>query len=328
MKGRDMFAIPPGVIASAGFSVERLCALAGVKPSHAFATDDFFRLWKAVEGEINDRSAGLRFGSEGIGRGYGTPSIVALHAPDFRQAIAALARYKHLTCPELVEVELKGEEAIVRYRWLQATGQVPRLLVDTTMAALKAMAHKGSAGRIAPLRLELTRRPMDHALLRHHFGCPIAFSATSDAMVFDRAALDVPFVTANGGAFALVVEGIENRLAGGAGFPALVAQVRVAIARQLSEGRPSSIAAVSRRIGASSRTLQRRLSELGTTYQQQLDGVRRTTASRLLAMTDLDAIAIAMLLGFAEPNSFTRAFREWERTTPNRWRERQARHQA
>lgn len=318
------FSIPPRAIAGFGLSIERLCERAGVAPSNHLDTGEFFRLWQAVEAELDDRSAGLRFGAEGIARGYGIPSIVALHAPDFRQALAALARYKRLTCPELVEVETRGDEAIVRYRWLQATGEVPRLLVDTTLASLKEMAHRGSAGRVAPIRLELTRRPADHALLRGHFGCPIVFSAASDAMVFERAALDVPFATAGGGAFAQVAEGLEQRLAEGEGFPALIAEVRVAIARQLSEGRPSDIAAVSGRLLTSRRTLQRRLSAQGTTFQQQLDRVRRTTASRLLSTTELDAVAIAMLLGFAEPNSFARAFRNWEQTTPVRWRERHA----
>lgn len=325
MKRADTFSISPAVMAGFGLPIEKLCARAGVTRANDWDTDEFFRLWQALEQELDDRSAGLRFGAEGIARGYGAPSIVALHAPDFRQAIAALARYKRLTCPELVEVDLQGDEAIVRYRWLQATGQVPRLLVDTTMASLKEMAHRGSAGRVAPIRLELTRRPMDHALLREHFDCPIVFAAASDAMVFDRQALDLPFATADGGAFAHVVDGLERRLAEGEGFPALIADVRVAIARQLSEGRPADIASVSRRLLTSRRTLQRRLSERGTTFQQQLDGVRRTTASRLLAATELDAVAIAMLLGFAEPNSFARAFRLWERTTPARWRERQTR---
>ena len=49
--------------------------------------------------------------------------------------------------------------------------------------------------------------------------------------------------------------------------------------------------------------------------------MRRTLASRLLLATSLDNVAIATLLGFEEPNSFARAFRAWERTTPNRWRQ-------
>jgi AraC-like DNA-binding protein len=71
----------------------------------------------------------------------------------------------------------------------------------------------------------------------------------------------------------------------------------------------------------SPRTLQRRLEELGTTYQRLLDDVRRRSARRLLTNTDLDSGEVAFLLGFEELNSFTRAFHGWEGTTPTRWRE-------
>jgi AraC-like DNA-binding protein len=192
-----------------------------------------------------------------------------------------------------------------------------------TLASLRELVWRGTGGEVAPIRIELARRPMDRALLRRHFGCPVVFGAAHDAMVFEKVALDAPFVTADGGAFALVLKGLEKRIAAGEGFPALVGELRVAIARQLSEGRPPSIAAIARRLGVSSRTLQRRLDESRTSFQLQLAEVRRMTASRLLANTELDTVAIAMLLGFVEPNSFARAFRTWERTTPLRWRERQ-----
>jgi AraC-like DNA-binding protein len=71
----------------------------------------------------------------------------------------------------------------------------------------------------------------------------------------------------------------------------------------------------------SPRTLQRRLEQLGTSYQRLLDDVRRDTARRLLVDTDLDAGEVAFFLGFEELNSFTRAFHAWEGVTPKRWRE-------
>ena len=323
MQDPGTFSPPIGVLSKLGMPIERLCARAGVAPSNAWATSEFFRIWVAAEEKFNDPGAGIRFGDEGIARGYGVAAIVALHAPDFRSALAALSRYKSLTCPECVEVEAKGDEAIVPYRWLQATGPVPRLLVDMTMASLRRLARRGTGGKVAPIRLELTRRPSDEALLRRHFGCSVVFGAASDAMVFDRAALDVPIVTADGGAFAHVLGGLEQRIRAGEGFPAFVGEVCVAIARQLSEGREPSVAAVAGRVNLSTRTFQRRLRELGTSFQEQLARVRRTTAGRLLIATDLDAVAISMLVGFVEPNSFARAFRHWESTTPTRWRDQQ-----
>lgn len=324
MQSPSTFSLSTGVVSTLAIPIERLCARAGVATSNAWVTDDFFRIWAAAEEEFHDPCAGIRFGDEGIARGYGVAAIVALHAPDFRSALAALSKYKSLTCPELVEVEAKGGEAVVRYRWLQATGPVPRLLVDMTMASLRQLAWRGTGGRVTPTRLELTRRPLDEELLRRHFGCPIVFGAASDAMVFDRAALDVPFLTADGGAFAHVLDGLEQRVREGEGFPAFIGEVCVAIARQLSEGRRSSVACVAKRLAISTRTLQRRLHARGTSFQEQLARVRRTTANRLLATTELDPVAISMLVGFAEPNSFFRAFRRWERMTPTRWRDRLA----
>lgn len=322
MAAPDTFLVSPRALAGAGISLEQLCERAGVAPATQWVTDDFFKLWTAADRDIDDRAAGLRFGVDGVAGGYSVAAVVGLHAPDFGHALAAISRYKRLTCPELVEIDTQSTEVAVRYRWLQATGDVPRLLVDMTMASLREIARRGTAGQVAPVRLELTRRPADHELLRDHFGCEVRFGAPCNAMVFERAALDVALITADGEAFSRLIEGLERQIAQTQAIPALVGELRIAIARQLSEGRRASVTEISRRLGLTSRTLQRRLAEQATSFHHELSAVRRTTASRLLANTDLDAVAISMLVGFAEPNSFSRAFRAWEKTTPSHWRER------
>ncbi|UYB54243.1 AraC family transcriptional regulator [Xanthomonas sp. AM6] len=321
MEGPDTFSIHQDILTDPGLPFARLLARAGVEPSNRWTTKDFFRIWEAADREFDDRSMGLSFGANGMSSGYGIASLVALHAPDFSGALAALSRYKRLTCPELVEVDVTGSEAIVRYRWLQATSEVPRLLVDMTMASLFQLAKVGTGSKVKPIRLELSRPSKDREMLQNHFGCPVVFGAMSDAMVFERSALDAAFVTANGGAFARLVRDLDGELASGAGYPAPIAELRVTIARQLSEGRQASVAAVAGRLNVSKRTLQRRLDGHKTSFQQQLADVRRTIARRLLANTKFDTVAIAMALGFVEPNSFTRAFRSWEEQTPLHWRQ-------
>jgi AraC-like DNA-binding protein len=83
-------------------------------------------------------------------------------------------------------------------------------------------------------------------------------------------------------------------------------------------GERPSVEKVAHEMRMSARTLQRRLGELGTSYQSILDDVRRHASRRLLASTDLDAGEIAFLLGFEELNSFSRAFHGWEGGTPTR----------
>lgn len=70
-----------------------------------------------------------------------------------------------------------------------------------------------------------------------------------------------------------------------------------------------SLETVGRCVGASTRTLRRRLSEEGTGYQELLDEARFSWAKRALQHTRRPVTAIAYDLGYAAPSNFTRAFR-------------------
>jgi AraC-like DNA-binding protein len=294
-----------------------------VAPAESVSTRDFFRLWSAAEDLFDGpagRGFGLALGAGGVDGGYATASAVALHAPDVASALAAIARYKRLTCPEVIDVEVTGGEARVSYRFTLAEREVPRILVDAILASHHELLRRATGGRVRPIRIELSRREQDRALLGAHFGCPVRFGCTSDALVIPRAALAERLVTADTEAFGSLTRGLERDLR--ASEAAFLGEVRVAVARQLSGGLRPSLSSVARRLGLSARTLQRRLLEQRTGFHEQLSAVRRAAASRLLRHTDLDPVAISMLLGFAEPNSFARAFRAWEQTTPLRYRER------
>ena len=73
-------------------------------------------------------------------------------------------------------------------------------------------------------------------------------------------------------------------------------------------------------ISCSVRTLQRRLHEEGTNYSEVVENARCRAATRALRETDAGLAAIAAHLGYSEQSAFTRAFRRWTGTTPNRYR--------
>lgn len=91
------------------------------------------------------------------------------------------------------------------------------------------------------------------------------------------------------------------------------------ISQSLSEGVPA-ISDVARHLGMSGRTLQRRLSEQGFTYQHLVDEARRRLALRLLRQNGLLAGRDRVHTGFAEQSSFTRAFKRWAGQTPRSYR--------
>lgn len=80
---------------------------------------------------------------------------------------------------------------------------------------------------------------------------------------------------------------------------------------------------VASRLFMSTRTLKRKLQQADASFQVLLDEVRLNDARRLLGMSTLGIEEIAGRMGFAEPASFTHAFRRWTGMTPSEWRTRQ-----
>lgn len=317
----------PGVLldrlAALGVDVAQVLARAGVSaallapPRGRVTTDEFFALWRAIEELAGARDLGLRLGAEALPHKYDIATMAALHSPSAGEALAKLAKYKRLVCPEEVHVEVAGGEARVRFHWLLTGSDSPAFLVDATFASTLSMLRRGTQKPLAPLRLELARRRADAALLARHFGCEVRFDAPLDRLVLPAAALAEPFVTHNADLLALLLPGLDAELA--AEGRSLVDEARLCLCRRMCGERPS-VDKVARDLRVSPRTLQRRLEEAGTSYQRLLDEVRAASARRLLARTDLDAGEVAFLLGFEELNSFTRAFQGWEGTTPTRYR--------
>lgn len=325
----DLVTVPSALIdrlVAIGVDVGALLRRAGIPPSRFAAsrarltTREFFAFWRALESAGGTRARILRLGADALPHQLDVASMAALHSPSFGEALQKFARYKRLVCAEAVDVTRSGREARVRFHWRYAPAgePLPLLLVDVTFATLLALGRAGAGADLAPLRVELARRQADEPLLTRHFGCPVRFDAPLDRLVFPEAALDRPFATHNADLLALLVPGLEAALADDLTTRSLADDVKLALSRRMSGERPS-VDKIASELHLSARTLQRRLGELGTSYQALLDDVRRDTARRLLGATDLDAGEIAFLLGFEELNSFTRAFTGWEGVTPSRW---------
>jgi AraC-like DNA-binding protein len=72
--------------------------------------------------------------------------------------------------------------------------------------------------------------------------------------------------------------------------------------------------------GMSWRTLQRRLKEANTSYSNVLEQERFFKAQKLLNQTDEKLLNVAMMLGYENASSFTRAFLRWAGMTPKEYR--------
>ena len=83
---------------------------------------------------------------------------------------------------------------------------------------------------------------------------------------------------------------------------------------------PLLIARTARRLGMSSRTLQRRLRASGTSFTDLLRRKREFRAIHMLCQGRQSLAEIADALGFSEHSAFSRAFKRWTGTSPAHFR--------
>jgi AraC-like DNA-binding protein len=114
---------------------------------------------------------------------------------------------------------------------------------------------------------------------------------------------------------------LETELAARNTRPEVGEQVKHTLKRCLAGKRPT-LQHVARELRTSVRTLQRRLTDAGITFQQLVEDTRRDLAHHYLQQSTVELNETAYLLGYEDANSFFRAFHLWEGTSPGEWRTR------
>ena len=115
---------------------------------------------------------------------------------------------------------------------------------------------------------------------------------------------------------------LEDLVAEVRGTSPIIDALRAALREALVAPDPD---AVCRALGASQRTLQRRLRAAGTSFSEELVAVRLEAAERRLRESDDPLTVVALEVGFATPQHFATRFRRKHGESPSAWR---ARHRA
>ena len=152
-----------------------------------------------------------------------------------------------------------------------------------------------------------------------HFRCPVKFKSNQNALIFSSPDMELPFVTYNADLLAAVAPQLEAELKEQLAQKTFSEQAKGILKRLLAGERPG-IDDLARELHLSTRTLQRRLTEQGITFQRLLEEARRELAHRYLLHSSRGLNETAYLLGYEDANSFFRAFHHWEGTSPAQWR--------
>jgi AraC-like DNA-binding protein len=291
-------------------------------PDARVSSDAMARAWDAALTLTNDPDFGLHSAETARSGTLGILGYVLLTSATVRDALDAGSRwFSTLNAGVRLVVDARDDELTFavqpREGYRSALLAHPRQVVETILYGTVRQVEVLTERPVKPKRV-LLRHARPASGTREHvrcFGAVVQFGADIDAIVYDAAvgALAIPSaLPALRDALAAQADALQASVDTADG---VVGRIRHEISRAL-RGRAPTIQEVGRTLAMSTRSVQRALQEEGTTFQAVLDDVRRQVATATLRRPGVTAAEVGFLLGFAEPASFTRAFRRWTGVPP------------
>ncbi|GAC13986.1 AraC family transcriptional regulator [Aliiglaciecola lipolytica] len=175
-------------------------------------------------------------------------------------------------------------------------------------------------GRALPCTKLRCHYPEPAHIERYHevFQCPIEFDAPATQLFFDARILDQPLPQASPQSAALYTKLCEEKsnLRNHGDIAWRLSQIIV-----LDPASPPPLYEAAKMLHCSGRTLSRKLSNQGWTYQKLIDQVREIHARRHLSDPTLSITKIGQQLGFSDSSGFHRAFKKWTGLSPREFRQ-------
>ena len=150
------------------------------------------------------------------------------------------------------------------------------------------------------------------------FHAPVTFDAPYCEIYLDRAAVDEPLLGGNREIAHQTDRIIEEYLAA-LDEADIITRVKQIIIQTLSSGNCSK-ARVASDMAMSLGTLQQKLAQRDSSYQDLLNQVRESLSLAYMEQARVSITEMSFLLGFSDTSSFTRAFRRWTGKSPRDFR--------
>jgi AraC-like DNA-binding protein len=309
---------PAPVLAEAGITPEDLADIDGrleIARCEALASAVVMRL---SERQILSTFSRLKAGD------FGILDYVIRNSRTLGESLERLARYTHVN-NSIADCVLETDAERARVSFVQPPTVSPpfaRLSATAWLASCVVIVRQLLGPDFAPVEALLPNPepgPADREAYRALLRCPLRFGAPAAAFVVPIGELERGVEGADPALAELMEPHLERQLQEArAGSRAALPVRRVLVA--MLGGQEPTLDRVAKRLGTTPRTLQRRLRDENTTFQDLLDSVRHELALVHVGKQAASIDEIAWLLGFSNGSAFHRAFKRWTGVTPGEFR--------
>ena len=304
-----------------GLDEEEICNASGFRSADIADRDRQIPwTWYAnLRRTVIDRLPGVMVGVElaafSSPRCLGYLGLAMRHCPNSLELLKLTVRFARAIdsaaalCAPRLELEADAVHWII-----PTSDDDPPEAAEAVVIGGLTMLRRFTASHIQPLLVTFSaEREALADTLRELLGAPLVFGADETRIVFDRKELERPLLHANETA----AKGCEAQL------DKLMARLNepfVAVVSRVIEGQLSDGAVLqhhtARRLGLSTRSLQRKLREHGVTHRRLVEDIRRERALRVLADEKRTIDEVAAAAGYEDARSLHRAFNRWTGKSP------------
>lgn len=243
--------------------------------------------------------------------------FAALAAKNGEQAIARMATYKSLAGPVHLEIVTKPDIVNIHILGNSLGVELPRFTIMTEQLLLISLLRVGTGKLIKPISVG-SKYPYGDQIDAVMGIRPQQLA--DNCIQFQVTDLQRAFISANNSMWAFLQPGLDQQKLAIEHNQSLLATVQALLLKKIPSG-PFSIDEIATSLNLSKRTLQRHLSTLSTTFNDEVQIARRTLVVPLMKDQSLNLIEISYLLGYSDPESFSRAFKKWFHQSPSVYRQ-------
>ncbi len=317
------------LLSSEGINTERLLAGTQIRPDlirsseTRVSRDELVAVYKNAC-KLTQHPGRLALSAGGRLRlaSYGMYGFAMMTSPNFRHALDFSIRYHQLASPTVLmslSVDDDDEVAVMR---LQDVLHIPELHVfnlELQFSLVQSLSRDMVSDDLCFESISTTyAEPKYAALYQDFFGCPVYFGQHANEMRFKEWWLRQPLRNASAVTADLTQKVCDQVLASMAPREGAAEAVKSLLNQNLREYH--NIERIAGRLRMSSRTLRRRLTEEGVSFQDLQRDARQRFAIAYLRETNMSIEDIADQLGFSDAANFRRAFKQWTGRVPSSYR--------
>jgi AraC-like DNA-binding protein len=249
----------------------------------------------------------------------GMVGLIMQSSPDLETAHNEYVRYGNLVAQGLNwSIETEGDYTTLRLTFEKDVPPISTQAIGLTITHASNVWRLLSNNQWKPQEVCFHYDPPPETWFhRQLFGSNIRFNAEFDGFLFSSDYLKLPVHSKNDYLRETLSRyAAEENQDAAREFTAQVKQ----IIRQLLPSGSASMENVARYFNCDKRTLQRRLKRKDLTFQILLDGERFNLACRHLKNSSIPLTTVALVVGFADISTFSRAFKHQFGVSPSEWR--------